>query len=287
MEWKLKLDEEGKAVLSDDGIPIWINPDEEELALDSPGMYAKIGELNSENKQRREATDEANAKLTLFEGIEDLGEWFKAATKAVQAVKDFEDKDWMDVKKVEKLKSEMSDAFESQVNTLKANFSEKEEEFTSTLTGKDAQIRMLMVTSKFASSQWFTGESPKTNLVPDIAEAYFGRHFKVEEKNGILRLVATHVNGDEIYSKLKPGEAPDFDEAIGQIIDMYPDKDRVLKGSPGGSGAGGGSGGSGGSETSDLAELEAQYAAAKESKDSRLMLSLRNKIHAERAKEAD
>lgn len=285
MSWKLKVSEDGHAVLVE-GKPVYIDPDGKEVPLDPPSMYGKIIDLGKENKKRREDFEGVQAKLKLFDGVEDLEAWHAEAVKALETIKNFDEKDWLKAEKVEKLKADMKSAYEEQERKLRDQFKNRETEFAGLLGKKEDQIRKLMVSNRFATSPYFSGTNPKTSLPPEIAETYFGQHFKVEEdkKTGELRLVAYYRNGDPIYSRTNPGEFASFDEAMTTIWDQYPGRDRLVRGQQG-SGGQGGKGGAG--DTGDeLAELEKAYAEAMKNKNTAQMLVLKNKIFTLRQKKA-
>lgn len=67
---KLKLDENGQVVVVD-GKPVYIHDDGKEIPFDAPQATQKIAQLNAEAKQHRLAKEEAEAKLTAFDGIDD------------------------------------------------------------------------------------------------------------------------------------------------------------------------------------------------------------------------
>ena len=76
--------------------------------------------------------------------------------------------------------------------------------------------------------------SDKFSIPADLVEARFGTAFKVEDG----RVVAYDPSGNKIYSRSKPGEVADFDEALETLVDQYPYRDHILKASSGaGSGA--------------------------------------------------
>ena len=57
--------------------------------------------------------------------------------------------------------------------------------------------------------------------------------------------MAKFADGNEIYSRSRPGEKADFEEALEALVGAYPNKDAILKPSgTSGSGAGTGTGGS-------------------------------------------
>ena len=97
-----------------------------------------------------------------------------------------------------------------------------------------------LVSSQFTKSEFFSGKEPITNMIPAVAESYFGRCFKAEKTEAGKRQVIGYLAGLPIYSKKRPGEYADFDEAIGMIIEAEPDKASMLHGSVG-SGSHGGS----------------------------------------------
>jgi hypothetical protein len=87
-----------------------------------------------------------------------------------------------------------------------------------------------MVTNKFSQSKFV-----QDGLVipPDFAEARFGKSFKIVDG----KVVAHDGQGKPIYSRKRPGEIAEFDEALEVLVDEYPEKARILKGA-GASGSG-------------------------------------------------
>lgn len=282
-EWKLKKDEESGQVVFDGEKPVYINPEGKEVTLDPVGMYSKIIDLGKENKKHRERADALSQQISVFEGVEDLAEWKQKADDAIKTVENFNDKDWMKADKVEKLKADMEKAYEKKLEDASKSFGAKEQNYLGIVSKKDGQIYKLMISSKFSSDSHFSGKSPKTNLRPEIAEAFFGKHFRPEEDNktGELQLRAYYDDAtkeDLITSLKNPGEPADFHEAIEILIDRYPNKDSLISSTGTGSGSGGGSNGDDGDESDELARLKKQMAAAKEAKDSKKMIALRNQI---------
>lgn len=58
--------------------------------------------------------------------------------------------------------------------------------------------------------------------------------------------MAYGTDGQRIYSRARPGEVADFDEALESLVGGYPHKDSILKG---GQGSGGGFQGGGGNKS--------------------------------------
>jgi hypothetical protein len=280
-KWKAKVsDDEHKTPVFADGKPVYIDPDGKEIALDPVSMYQKIIDLGKENKTHREAGDTLKESFKIFDDIDDLGEWKTKADEAISTVENFNEKDWLKADKVDKLKADMKDAYDEQVGGVKKSFVAKENDYKATIGKKDNQIRTLMVSNKFATSPFFSGTEPKTNLPPEIAETYFGKYFKVEEekKTAKLKLIAYNDSGDQILSRENPGEIAGFNEAMSFIFDSYSGKDKLLRGGKPGSGGGGGQGGTGSAGDDELEKLQKQYAEAQKEGDSKAMIVLKNRI---------
>ncbi|SEO43720.1 hypothetical protein SAMN05428959_10813 [Duganella sp. CF517] len=87
----------------------------------------------------------------------------------------------------------------------------------------------------------------RLKLPADIIAASFGSHFDIQGG----KLVALDKHGIKEYSSSRPGEVATFDEALGQLIDRYPNKSMLLKdvGAPGAAQAPGEQPGKGGTVT--------------------------------------
>jgi len=280
---KLALDGDGKVKVTDDGKPIYLNDKDEEVPVDPPAMYQKIIDLGTEAKNSREEVDAVKTKFKVLDSIDDIDDYFEKATKALEQVENFDDKDWMDVKKVESMKAQMKEAHAKELTAVKAQFEGTVNSQQVNLDIANTHIRTLMVGNKFATSPLFSGTSPKTNMSADVAESFFGHHFKgeVDEKNGDKPIVRAYfTNGDPVISASpeRVGELATFDEAISIIFDQYPNREQYIKTAGGGSGAGGGAGGQ--EETTDIGKLQAQYAEAQKARNTPVMIAIKNKITA-------
>ena len=241
---KIKLDDKGNAILTETGHIVFQDTDGKDLPVDVPGLYSKVEELNAESAKHRKQRNELRDKYKIIETIEDLPKWKSDAEKALTTVKNLKDKELVDAGKIEQIKAETIAAKDTEITQIKT-------EFTTALTAKDEaleaagrQIRALTIGSQFKTHNYFVGTAqnpPKTFLPPDVAESRFGQHFKLEQgKNGSPTVVGYDSKGNQIYSRKKPGELADFDEAIVRIIDEYPQKDDIMRGGKGGSGGEGG-----------------------------------------------
>lgn len=280
---KLKFDENGAVVtIEKDGVrfPVYVAEDNTEIEVDVPQLYNKITELNTEAKNYRKEKGALKEKYKIFEGIEDLEAWKSNAEKAIETVKNFDDKQLVDAGKVDEIKQQMKSVHQEEIGQIHESYKGKMVEYEDTIKNKDGMIYNLMVSSKFAQSPWFSGTDPKSTLPPEIAEKYFGKNYKVEDDGrGGLRVTGYKGNGQPIYSRKNPGELAEFEEALDAIIDEYPLKNRIIRATGSGSGSGGGSGG--GNLTgidARIANLEAQHKAAIEKKDGKLSVSLKNQI---------
>lgn len=224
---KLKLTPEGHAVVID-GKPVYVHDDGKEIAFDAPGTVATITRLNGEAKGHRERAEAAEQKFKPFEAITDP----VAAIKALETVKHLDDKKLVDAGQVEQVKNEAIRALEEkyapvvkEVETLKGAL------YTEKIGGAFAR-------SKFIAE--------KVAIPVDLVQSSFGSRFKIEDG----KVVAYGSDGNKVYSKSSPGNPADFEEALEILVDQYPHKAQILKGSgASGSGAGGSNNGASGQKS--------------------------------------
>lgn len=201
---------EGKTYAEVDGDkPIYIHDDGKEAPHDAAHTVATISRLNGEAKTHREAKEQLEAKFKGFEGIEDPA----AAKKALETLKNFDDKKLVDAGEVEKIKLEAIKAVE--------------EKYAPIVQERDAfqsQLHNELIGGGFARSKFI-----QDNIaVPvDMIQATFGKNFQIESG----KVVAVGADGQKIYSRTRPGEIADFDEALETLVGGYQYKDSILKGS--------------------------------------------------------
>ena len=223
---KLKLDANGN-VVTQDGKPVYVKDDGSEVAFDVAGTTATISRLNAEAKAHREAKEAAEKLLKGFEGIADPA----AALKALETVASLDQKKLIDAGEVEKVKAEISKAFQAQLDQA-----------TGKAQALEQQLYAEKVGGAFARSK-FVAE--KLAIPPDMVEARFGKNFAIEDG----KIVAKDQNGNKLYSASNPGELASPDEALEMLVSAYPHKDSILKGS-GASGSGSGESRPGGGKPS-------------------------------------
>lgn len=234
---KLKTVEiEGKTYAEvQDGKPVFTDDSGKDVAFDAVHSTATISRLNGEAKGHREAKEAAEAKLKEFAGIEDPA----AAIKALNTLKNLDDKKLVDAGEVEKVKAEAIKAVE-----------EKYAPVVEERDGLKKQLHQKTIGDGFARSKFI---ADKVSVPFDLIEAQFGRNFSLDGG----KVIAKDRDGNQIYSKARPGEPADFDEALEILIDAYPNKDSILKGRQHqGTGAPGGGGSGSGGKTISRSEFD-------------------------------
>lgn len=230
---KLKLDDAGHVVVTD-GKPVYVDDSGREIAFDVPAATASITALRGEAMRHRQEKEAAETALKAYDGITDPA----AARKALETIKGLDE-------------NKLVAAGERDA-AIAAAVKAKDDEYRPIIEERDtlkASLFSEKVGGAFARSKFVT---ESLVLPPDIAETYFGKHFKVEGG----KTIAYDANGNQIYSNANPGQPADFDEAIARLVDQYPRKDHILKGSVGaGGGAGQPNGGGAGSKSISRAEF--------------------------------
>jgi hypothetical protein len=231
---KLKLDDAGHAVLKD-GHPIYVHDDGKEIPFDAAGTVATISRLNGEAKTNRERAEGAEAKLKTFDPITDVS----AALKALETVGKLSDKKLIEAGEVDKVRGEAIKAVE--------------DKYAPVVAERDS-LKSALVNEKVGGSFARSKLIPEKLVIPaDLVQARFGDAFKLEGDS----VVAYDKGGNKIFSRAKPGEVASFDEALEILIDSYPYKDSILKGTgASGGGASGGGGANGSKRIVRRAEFE-------------------------------
>lgn len=231
---KLKLDESGHVVVQD-GKPVYVHDDGKEIPFDAAATVQTISRLNGEAKGHRERAERAEEGLKAFEGIEDAA----AARKALDVIKNLDAKKLVDAGEVEKVKAEAIKAVEDKYSPI---VKERDRLQASLISEK--------IGGSFARSKLV---ADKLAIPADMVQARFGEQFKLEGD----AVVAYDKSGNKLYSRSKPGEVADFDEALDIIIEQYPHRDHILKSSgASGSGAQGGAGSGGNNKAMPRAQFD-------------------------------
>lgn len=239
---QLKLDDSGHVVVQD-GKPVYLTEDGKEIAFDAVASTATNNRLLTESKTNKTRAQTAEDALKSFEGID-----AKAAREAIEKVSAWGDKELVEIGKVETIKAEAIRAVEERYKPVTAERDKLKNDLYAERIG-----------GQFARSKFIT---EKCAIPSDLVQARFEKHFKDEDG----KPVAYDSTGNMIYSRERPGEAASFDEALSIIIDQYPYKENILKGSGGGSGAKPSGGSSPGSKTISQTEFNALSPAARATK---------------------
>ncbi len=228
----------------EDDKPIYIHADGKEVPFDAPATVATISRLNGEAKGHREAKEAAEERLQAFDGIEDA----EAARKALETVKNLKDGELFTAGKVEEIKAAAQRAAEDQVAQATKASSEKVKALETDLGKITSQLYAEKVGGAFSRSRFI---ADKVAIPADLVRAQFGSRFKVEDG----KIVAYDQSGNKVYSRAKPGEVAEFDEALEILVDAYPHRDAILKGS-GGEGGGSRQTGAGGSSARTMTRAQ-------------------------------
>ncbi len=250
---KLKLDANGNVVLQD-GKPVYILDDGREVAHDAAATVAKISSLNGEAMSHRQAKEAAEAALKPFKdaGITDAA----AAAEALQTMANIKTGDLTTAAKVQEIKDAATRSANEAVAAATRAAEEKQRELTEQNTKLTQDLNNHIIGGSFASSKFI---SEKLAIPADIAQKVFGDRFKVDGG----KLVPLDQAGNPIFSATNHGNHADFEEALQVMVNQYPNKDMILKGSgaSGGGASGGGSAGGAGKTMSRTAFDSATPAA--------------------------
>ncbi|MBY0238124.1 MAG: hypothetical protein K2X55_02310 [Burkholderiaceae bacterium] len=249
-----KFDANGNIVTTGEGAqkqPVFVYADGREAPFDADGTIAHISRLNGESKGHRERAELAEGKLKAFDGIED-GE---AARKALELAKNIKEGDLIAAGKVQEIKDAAAASAKQAVADATRAAEAREKALADENAKLTANLNDHIIGGSFAGSKFI---SEKLAIPADIAQKVFGDRFKVEGG----KLVPLDQSGNPIFSATRHGEHADFEEALQVIVNQYPNKDHILKGTgASGGGAAGGKTGAGGADLSKLSPTERLTAA--------------------------
>jgi len=229
-----------------DGKPVFTADDGKEVAFDAAGTIANLSTLRGEAKGHREAKERAEAALKTYEGLDP-----EAARTALDTVSKIDQKKLIDAGEIDRVRSDISKGYEAKLTEANTKAQTLEQALYAEKIG-----------GAFARSPMIVGDKAKLAIPADLVQSHFGRHFKIEDGQA----VAYDASGNKIYSRANPSIAASFDEALEIIVDAYPHRDSILKGTgANGSGAQGGGNG-GGAKTMRAADFNALSAPERAAK---------------------
>lgn len=217
-----------------DDKPIYVHSDGKEAPFDAVRTADKIKELNAEAKTHREAKEALDARLRGFDGIEDP----EGARRALETIKNIDEGKLLTAGKVQEIKEAAKRAAEEQVAAAAKASSEKLREVETQRDKIASDFTNEKIGGSFSRSKFI---ADKIAIPADLVQARFGSAFKLEDG----KVVAYDHTGGKVFSRARPGEVADFDEALEVLVDHYPEKERILKGT-GSSGSGARQSGGGG-----------------------------------------
>lgn len=189
-----------------DGKPVYVDAGKD-IAFDAVGTRDTIGRLNGEAKGHRERAEKAEGMLKVFEGLDP-----QQARKALDTVTGLDQKKLIDAGQVETVKAEITKAFQEKLDAAEAR-----------AKGLESTLHNEMIGGAFARSKTIADNFA---IPADLVQARFGSNFKLEDG----RAVAYDHNGNKLYSKARPGNPADFDEALEMLVEAYPYRDSILRG---------------------------------------------------------
>jgi multidrug efflux pump subunit AcrA (membrane-fusion protein) len=230
----LKLDEAGHAVLQEGKVVYFDDVAGKDLLLDGGHLYTRVVGLTAENASHRAAKTAAETALKAYEGITDPA----AALAALQTVADIDAGTLLTAGKAEEVRIGAMRAAEATVAAAAKVAADQIAAATALNESLAQQLHQEKIGGAFQRSKYI---AEKIAVPVDMVQATFGGAFKIEDG----KVVATRPDGTKIFNT--SGEPAGFDEALIELVNGYPHKDSILKGSiAAGGGAQGGAGGTGG-----------------------------------------
>lgn len=220
-----------------DGKPVYVHEDGSEVPHDAPHTVATISRLNGEAKTHREAKEQLEKQVKAFEGLDP-----EQAKQALNTLQNLDTKKLVDAGEVDKVKAEITEA-------LKKTYEPQLQQLQQECDAVQQQLHGELIGGGFARSKFI---QEKITVPLDMVQNTFGKNFKIEDG----KVVAYGTDGQKIYSRSRPGEPADFDEALETLVGGYQYKDSILKGSQAGGGGFQGGGQGGGQAPKSLADCK-------------------------------
>lgn len=222
---KLKLTEDGKAAVVQDGKPVYVHDDGKEIAFDALATVQTLNRTLDESKKYKDRAQTSESRLKTFEGIEDPD----AARKAIETLGNIDAGKLIAAGKVEEIKAAATKAAEERIAAAAKTSAEALAASKGENERLTAQLHANIIGGGFARSKLIMDDKHPVRLgIPaDMVEARFGKNFKIEDG----KPVGYDNNNNKIFSRAKPGELADFDEALETLVDQYPYKDQIIRGS--------------------------------------------------------
>ena len=261
MPWKM----DGETIVVQDGHPVWVYEDGKESPFNAESALKTIKDTTAESMSRKEKIKGLEAQLAPFQDLDP-----KAAKEALETVKNLEDKQLIDAGEVDKVKKNLAESYEANLSNTKKSYEDRLAEREARIQLLETNTDELLLLGAFERSEFLR---EKTYLTPDIAYATFKKNLRVEYDNNQKPYVVGYVDDEKLFSRREPGKLASPEESIQMIIDAYPQKERIMRGS-GTAGSGGGPGGM----TGDPNDLQAQLVAAQKAGNIQKSIALKRQI---------
>lgn len=211
------------AELKDDRA-VFVHADGKEVPFDADAALTTIAARNKEAQTNREKAEDLEKKLKAFEGITDPAD----AIKALETVRQFKSGELITAGKAK----EVEDAAKRSAEEAVAAANKKSSEDLAVITANLNKVTGELHNEKIGGFFDRTKVKDKVAVPMDLVKAKYQGNFKMEEG----KIVIYGVDGNKVYSRVKPGELAEPDEALEILIDTDPNRDSILKGAGGGGG---------------------------------------------------
>ena len=229
MALKEILEHEDKryALIGENGNPIY-EVEGKDIEYDGESLAANVRELNAERaKEKTELEDSQTQLETMKANLEKYnGIDLEEAKKALNTVQNLDQTKLIEANEVDKIKASAIEATKESYETQMAELRKRYEPIEAERDTYKAQLEREIISNAFSRSKFI---EDKISVPWKMVEAQFSNHVTV--KNGKLKILDSQ--GKEIYSRAKPSQPADFDEAMELIVESYPYKNKILKATSG------------------------------------------------------
>ena len=210
---KLKLDESGNVVLTNDGLPIYVHEDGKEVGADFPRAVATIKTISDERDKYRDEATKAKEALAAYDGIDPEG-----AKAALQTIADLDKGELLTADKVDALRREVGETYKERIAELEKSSATKLEAERKKVAELQAKLDDRTLGAAFSASRF----AKSLRYPPDVARSYWGSRFRVGD-DGVI--YAVDDKGNKLMSNERPGELAGFEESLAMMVNGSPDKD--------------------------------------------------------------
>ncbi len=240
MPWK--RDSDNNLVTDDNGDPIFVYPNNNEMGINFDSQYSKITELNRKVLQRdkRISGFDATVKLLSDVGIDisdpnNLTTYLDSAEANAARIQNFNDSDFIKADEVEALKQKEAEKHAALFEKQKTTYEKKLADADAVIAQKDSALHSAIIKNAVLGSEFISSKTSFPNA--EVAYEYLKPSLKVETNgNGEAIGIGVDSDGDPIYSLKDPSKKADINEALEIIVRNHPLSSTLLIGDGGGTG---------------------------------------------------